>query len=405
MPKYQYRAVNLQGRTVEGIFDGQDRAAVASMLRAKSFYPLDINEVKTGTALSSELGTKISLKVLALFCQQFSTILSSGIAVGQALDILAQQTEDKRLKGVLRDVYEKVQTGKSLAESFGEHAHRFPSVFLSMISVGEVSGTMEASLKRLHGYFKQEYSLVSKFRTAMIYPAIVMGLAVIISTLIIIFILPRFKAIFESFGAALPLPTRMLLGISDFIRAQYPIILIVIAAVVLLFRAYSKSMNGRMALDKFKLEFPAFGRLNVMLMVSRFTRTLSAMTTSGVPLTQALDVTARVVSNKFIEKQILKSCEAVQQGQPLYKPLTDIQHLPPMVQNMARLGEESGTLDYMLEQTAVYYDMETENAIARLVAALEPIIIIAMAIVILFIILAIVYPVLTMASSFSANMT
>lgn len=405
MPKYQYRAVNLQGRTVEGIFDGQGRDAVVTMLRAKSFYPLDISEVKAGGSLNRELGTKISLKVLALFCQQFSTILSSGIAVGQALDILALQTEDKRLKGVLRDVYEKVQTGKSLTESFSEHAHRFPGVFLSMISVGEVSGTMEASLRRLHGYFKQEHNLVSKFRTAMIYPAVVMGLALVITTLLIIFILPQFKALFESFGAALPLPTRILLDVSDFMRAQYPVILIALAAAILLFRAYGKSHNGRLAFDRLKLRLPAFGQLNVKLMVSRFTRTLSAMTISGVPLTQALETTARVVSNTFIEKQIMKSCEAVKQGQPLFKPLAEIKQLPIMVQNMARLGEESGTLDYMLEQTAVYYDMETENSIARLIAALEPIIIITMAVIILFVILAIVMPVLTLSSAFSSTMS
>lgn len=403
MAKYQYKAVNLGGRAVEGIFEGQDRNTVVSMLRSKSFYPLAISEVKTGGSLNRELGTKISLKVLALFCQQFSTILSSGIAVGQALDILAQQTEDKRLKGVLKDVYEKVQTGRSLADSFGEHANRFPNVFLSMISVGEVSGTMEASLKRLHGYFKQEYSLVSKFRTAMIYPIVVFSLAILITTLLLVFIVPTFQGIFDSYGATLPLPTRILLGISGFIRTQYPVILIVIVAAVLIYRMYSKSVNGRLALDKMKLGFPIFGKLNVKLVVSRFTRTLSAMSASGVPLTQALEITARVVSNKYIERQIMKISEAVQQGSPLYKPLAEIKQMPVMVQNMTRLGEESGSLDFMLEQTAVYYDMETETSIARVVAAIEPLIIIVMAVIILFVVLAILLPTFNMAATVSSG--
>jgi type IV pilus assembly protein PilC len=405
MAKYQYRAVNLGGRAVEGIFEGQDRGAVVSMLRSKSFYPLEITEIKTSGGLNRELGTKISLKVLSLFCQQFSTILSSGIAVGQALDILAQQTEDKRLKAVLKDVYEKVQTGRSLTDAFGEHAQRFPSIFISMISVGEVSGTMEASLKRLHGYFKQEYSLVSKFRTAMIYPAVVLSLAVVITTFLLVFIVPTFQGIFASYDAVLPLPTRILLGLSGFIRTQYPAILIAIVAAVLLYRAYSKSPDGRLALDRMKLKTPVFGQLNVKLMVSRFTRTLGAMSSSGVPLTQSLDITARVVANKFIEKQIVKASEAVQQGQPLYKQLAEIKSMPVMVQNMTRLGEESGSLDYMLEQTAVFYDMETETSISKTVAFLEPMVIIVMACIILFVVLSILLPTFRMATVVSSGIS
>jgi type IV pilus assembly protein PilC len=318
--------------------------------------------------------------------------------VGQALDILAQQTEDKRLKAVLKDVYEKVQTGRSLSDSFGEHAVRFPTVFLSMISVGEVSGTMEASLKRLHGYFKQEYGLVSKFRTAMIYPLVVLTLALVITTLLLIFIVPQFENIFAGYHAQLPAPTRILLAISGFVRTQYPIILIAIIAIVLAYRTYSKSTGGRITLDKLKLAMPVFGPLNVKLMVSRFTRTLSAMSSSGVPLTQALEITARVVANKYIEKQLMKVSEAVQQGQPLYKPLAEIKKLPIMVQNMTRLGEESGSLDFMLEQTAVYYDMETETSIARVVAAIEPLIIIIMACIILFVVLSILMPTFQISS-------
>ena len=398
MPKFQYKAINMSGRAIDGIFDGNDRGAVVAMLRSKGFYALNISEVKTNLSLNRELGTKINLKVLALFCQQFSTILSSGISVGQALDILAQQTEDKRLKAVLKDVYEKVQTGRSLTDSFNEHAKRFPSIFISMISVGEVSGTMEASLKRLHGYFKQEYALVSKFRTAMIYPIVVMSLAIAITVLMLVFIVPRFQSVFDSLGANLPVPTQILLALSGFVTHQWPIILIVIAALVIVFRAYSKSESGRLSLDKLSLKLPVFGPLNVKLMVSRFTRTLGAMSSSGVPLTQGLDITARVVSNKFVEQQILKASEAVQQGQPLYKPLADIREMPTMVHNMTRLGEESGSLDFMLEQTAVYYDTEAETAITRTMALVEPAIIIVLAVVVLFIILSIILPTFELSS-------
>ena len=383
---------------MDGLFEAHDRRDVVEMLRTRSYYPLRIAEVKTGQGLSRELGRKISLKDLSLFCQQFSTILSSGIAVGQALDILAQQTENKRLKGVLRDVYEKVQTGQSLSEAFEDHADRFPSVFMSMLRVGEVSGTLEVSLKRLHGYFRQEYNLSQKFKTAMVYPAIVSCLALVIVTFLLIFIVPTFQGVFENAGATLPKPTQVLLAMSNGVRYHYPAILAVLLGVVVLFYGYKRSAGGKVSLSRLSLSIPAFGPLNRKLLVSRFTRTLSTMTASGVPLTQALDITSRVVSNPYVEQELKTAQDAIQQGVPLYRPLETISAFPPMVIQMTRLGEESGQLDYMLEQTAVYYDSETETAIARLTAAIEPAIIIVLGGMILFVVLSILLPTFRMAS-------
>ncbi len=398
MAKFQYTATNMAGRTMDGLYEAHDRRDVVEMLRTRSYYPLRIAEVKTNQGLSRELGRKISLKDLSLFCQQFSTILSSGIAVGQALDILAQQTENKRLKGVLRDVYEKVQTGQSLSEAFEDHADRFPSVFMSMLRVGEVSGTLEVSLKRLHGYFRQEYNLSQKFKTAMVYPAIVSGLALVIVTFLLIFIVPTFQGVFESAGATLPKPTQILLALSNGLRHHYPVVIAVVLGVVVLFYGYKRSAGGKVSLARLSLSVPAFGPLNRKLLVSRFTRTLSTMTASGVPLTQALDITSRVVANPYVEQELKTAQDAIQQGVPLYRPLSTINAFPPMVIQMTRLGEESGQLDYMLEQTAVYYDSETETAIARLTAAIEPAIIIVLGGMILFVVLSILLPTFRMAS-------
>ncbi len=398
MAKFQYTATNVAGRTIDGLYEAQDRRGVVDMLRARSYYPLRIAEVKTGQGLNRELGRKIPLKDLSLFCQQFSTILSSGIAVGQALDILAQQTENKRLQRVLRDVYEKVLTGRSLTDSFEEHADRFPSVFMSMLRVGEVSGTLEGSLKRLHGYFRQEYNLSQKFKTAMVYPAIVSCLALVIVTFLLIFIVPTFQGVFENAGATLPKPTLVLLAMSNGLRHHYPVVIAFVLAVIVLFYAYQRSPGGKVALSRLSLVVPAFGPLNRKLLVSRFTRTLSTMTASGVPLTQALDITSRVVANPYVEQELKAAQDAIQQGVPLYRPLGAIAAFPPMVIQMTRLGEESGQLDYMLEQTAVYYDSETETAIARLTAAIEPAIIIVLGGMVLFVVLSILLPTFRMAS-------
>lgn len=399
MPKFQYKAVNMSGHALDGMFEGKDRDAVVSMLRGKSYFPLEVKPVATGsTSLSGDLNKRVKIKELALFCQQFSTILGSGIAVGQALDIMQQQTESKKLQGVLKDVYEKVLTGHSLTEAFSDHAEKFPTVFLSTLAVGEVSGTLEKSLTRLYGYFKQESSLNSKFRTAMVYPSMVAVLAVCIVTYLLIAVVPTFRGIFSSYGAALPAPTMILLGLSDFMQQNWVVLLIAAVSAVLIFRIMLKTESSRVELDRISLKLPAFGPLNQKLMVSRFTRTLSSMTASGVPLTQALEITSRVISNKYVEKQLMKASEAVQQGQPLYRPLSDIKQFPAMVTSMTRLGEESGQLDYMLEQTAEYYDSETETAIARLTAKIEPAIILVMGGMVLFIVLSILVPVFQMST-------
>lgn len=399
MPKFQYKAINMAGHALEGMFDGKDRDAVVMMLRGKSYFPLEIKDATpSSSSLSGDLSKRIKTKDLSLFCQQFSTILGSGIAVGQALDIMQQQTESKKLQAVLRDVYEKVLTGHSLTEAFGDHADRFPTVFISMLAVGEVSGTLEDSLRRLHGYFKQENSLTTKFRTAMIYPSLVACLAIAIVTYLLIAVVPTFKGIFASAGVALPLPTQMLLSISGFMQQNWLVLLIIVACVVLVLRVLFKTESSRVELDRISLKLPAFGPLNQKLMVSRFTRTLSSMTASGVPLTQALEITSRVLSNKYVEKQLMKASEAIQQGQPLYKPLSEIKQFPPMVTSMTRLGEESGQLDYMLAQTADYYDSETETAIARLTAKIEPVVILFMGSCVLFIVLSILIPVFRLST-------
>lgn len=399
MPKYQYKAINMSGHSLEGMFEGKDREAVVMMLRGKSYFPLEIKTVAGGSSsLSGDLSKKIKIKDLSLFCQQFSTILGSGIAVGQALDIMQQQTESKKLQAVLKDVYEKVLTGHSLTEAFNDHADKFPTVFISMLAVGEVSGTLEACLQRLHGYFKQEYALTSKFRTAMIYPSMVATLAIAIVTYLLIAVVPTFKGIFANAGARLPAPTRMLLGISDFMQHNWLILLIVVVSAALIFQIMRKTESSREELDRIALRLPAFGPLNQKLMVSRFTRTLGSMTGSGVPLTQALEITSRVISNKYVEKQLMRASESIQQGQPLYKPMSEIKQFPPMVTNMTRLGEESGQLDYMLEQTAQYYDSETETAISRLTAKIEPAVILVMGGIVLFIVLSILLPTFQMSS-------
>lgn len=399
MSKFQYKAINMSGHSLDGMFEAKDRQGVVMMLRGKNYFPLEIKDATpSSSALSGDLNKRVSLKELSLFCQQFSTILSSGVAVGQALDILQQQSESKKLKVILTDVYEKVLTGHSLTEAFGDHADKFPRIFISMIAVGEASGTLEKSLSRLYGYFKQEYGLTQKFKSAMVYPTIVACLAIAIVTFMLIFVVPTFKQTFANAGAKLPMPTQILLGLSDFLKGNFIVVIIAVLALVTIGFLLMRSDKSRTEFDRIAFKLPAFGPLNQKLMVSRFTRTLGSMLASGVPLTQALEITSRVVDNKYIEKRLVAASEGIQKGLPLYQPLSEIPQFPPMVKSMTRLGEESGQLDYLLEQTAQFYDSETETAIARLTAAIEPVIILVMGSVVMFIVLSILLPTFQMAN-------
>jgi type IV pilus assembly protein PilC len=399
MPGYQYTAVNMNGQKVSGIFEAASEDSVRYMLRQKSYYPLEIRPISVRRSLGEiELFPRIAIKQISILCKQLSAVLRAGVPLMQALSIMVDQTEEKKLKKSLQQIYEDVQTGQSLSASLRAQGQRYPAMMISMVEAGEVSGTLDSSLERLGENFEREAVLSAKLRNAMIYPAMVALVAIAVVIYLLNNVVPVFTGIFESAGSALPAPTRLLMALSDFVRQNFMIVLLSLVVLVVLFRVVIHSPAGRLAFDRMKLRAPIVGKLNTKVVAARFTRTLATLSAAGVSLTQAIEITADAVSNKFVRAALLEVSTLIKQGEGLSRPLADLDIFPPMVVHMTRLGEESGTLDDLLTKSAVFFDQESEAAVQRMTSLMEPLIIVVLGGIIVFIVISILLPMFGMYS-------
>ena len=397
MPKYQYKASNITGQHIEGVYDANDEMGVRAMLRDKSFYPIEIKEVVEASSSGEiKLFTKIPVKVMTIFCQQFAAILKAGVPLTQGLYIMSSQTENKNLKKVLSDVYEQVQVGRALSDAFRDHEDKFPSIFFSILEAGEMSGTLDDSFERLGENFEKDHKLQSKVKNALTYPVVVGVVAIIVVIYLLAEVVPTFTGIFSSAGAALPAPTRILIAMSDFVRNNYMILIGFILLLVVSIRVLLKTHTGRFAWDKRKLSLPIFGKLIKKIVAARFTRTLCTLFSAGVPLTMSLEVTSRALSNLFVEEGVIEVAENVKQGRSLADTLEELDVFPLMVVHMTRVGEESGTLESMLEKTSDFFTDEANDAITKMMAMLEPLIIVLLGGMVLFIVVSVLLPMFQM---------
>jgi len=396
MPKFKYKASNMSGQTIDGVYEAANQEAVRYMLRQKSFYPLEIGEVVESVGSKQiDFSPKISAKNMTIFCQQFAAILEAGVPLSQGLEIMSQQSEDKRLKEVLLDVHQKVQTGRSLTDSFKDHPSRFSDLFFSMLQSGELAGTLSTSFTRLGVNYEKDNAVSRKLKNAMIYPSVLAVVAIAVIWLMMTQIIPRFTGIFESAGASLPKITQMMINFSDFVGKNGVFILGVLLIIILI-RITLKSKKGRFEWDKLKLRLPVFGKLITKVVAARFTRTLSTLFGAGVSLTSALESTAHALGNAYVEQGVMEVAENVRQGRSLASTIDGLKIFPPMVVHMTRIGEESGSLETMLNSTAEFYDQEASDAITRMMALMEPAIILVLGGIVLFIVLSIFLPMLNM---------
>ena len=397
MPKYQYKASNMTGQQIEGVYEATDEKAVRSMLRSKAFYPIEIKTVVENMGSKEiKLFSKIPIKVLTIFCQQFGAILKAGVPLTQSLFIMSSQTENKNLRKVLEQVYEQVQVGRSLSEAFRDHEDKFPSLFYSILEAGEMSGTLDDSFERLGTNFEKDYKLQNKIKNALTYPIVVGVVAVVVVIYLLAEVVPTFVGIFESAGSQLPAVTRLLIGMSDFVRNNYIILAGMVLLIIVALRVLLKTHAGRFSWDKRKLSLPVFGKLIRKIIAARFTRTLCTLFSAGVPLTSSLEVSSRALNNLYVQEGVVEVSENVKQGKALADTLEQLDVFPPMVVHMTRVGEESGTLESMLERTSDFYTDESNDAITRMMAMLEPMIIVVLGGMILFIVVAILLPMFQM---------
>ncbi len=400
MPLYQYKAMNTQGDIVQGRYNGKDQNDILTMLRDNQYYPIKISKVKEEKGLSGiVLFKKIKHKDLAVFARQFHTMLNAGVTIIQCLDILRRQTENKKFANVIDDIYENVQKGETLSEALKRHSQVFPEIFIYMIEAGEASGTLEEIMGRIAVNFEKDIVVQNKIKTAMVYPTALIIITVLVVIFLLTSIFPMFVGMFTGSGMELPGPTRFLLGLSDAIKTYWYIILIATAASIYIVRRFLGTKEGRLTFDNLKLTLPVLKTMLIKIYTSRFTRTLSTLLVSGISLLQAMEIVSKVIGNSVVEKAINDVKDELRQGHDLAGPIKRMELFPPMVDSMIKIGEESGTLDSILDRTADYYDEEVEAAIKKMTSMLEPLLIVVMAVIIGFIVIAMVIPMFDMLNT------
>jgi type IV pilus assembly protein PilC len=396
MPLFKYTALAADGKTVSGVMEADNAVRLQQQLKENGQYAKSIVPAGAGSAV---LNKSASLKDLSIFARQFHAMMRSGVSVVKCLDLLYQQANNKKLKEVIFRVYESVQRGDLLSESMKKQEGVFPELMIAMIDTGEASGTLDQILGKLADNFEKDLKVRRKIQTAMIYPIILTILMVVVVIGLVTFILPMFSEMFESSGTTLPGPTRMLIGLSEFIRGYWFLIAFVVIAIVIAFKAWSSNEKGRFQWDRLKLQLPVIKNSLSMIYSSRLTRTLATLVNSGLPLLSALDIAGRVIGNSYVGKAMQQTKDDVRSGASLSQALRKAAIFPVMVHSMIGIGEESGTLDSMLETTADYFDNESEKAMSQMVALMEPALIIVMAAVVGFIVISIILPIFDMSNT------
>lgn len=403
MALYEYEAKTLNGNTIKGTVDAIDETMVLDILRQSNHYPIRIRLYKESSNIDISFLTRITMKDIAIFCRQFSFILAAGINILRALEIVKEQTDNKKLRKILDKIFEDVQRGQTLSEAMKSHKE-LPVMLINMIEVGEASGTLDRVMTRMASYYDKEHIQRQKIRQALTYPSIVSVFAFLVVILLVVKVLPTFTEMFDQFpNAQLPTPTKIVMGISDFIIQKWWLLIGIIAALSAAFKIYVKSEEGAYLYDSIKIKLPVFGKMFSKVIVSRFARTFGMLMGSGVPLMQSVDICAEIVGNK-VYGMILRNLRGeVEKGASIGHVLEKDKLFPAMLTQMIIIGEESGTLDSVLEKTADYYDGEIESTTAQLTAMLEPIIIIFLAVVVGFIVVSIILPIFDMYNAMSSQ--
>ncbi len=402
MPQFAYKARGTGGSTTAGVLEAADQRQAMDQLRSQRLIVLEINENQPGLLDAIKkfplFKPKIPAKDIVLFSRQLSTLVSAGVALVSGLNILAEQIPTPAFKTVVLKVKEDIESGLPVADALKKHPDAFTDLYVAMIRAGEVGGILDVILERLSNYLEAAEALRLKVKGAMMYPMVVSSIAGAVTIFLLVGVIPTFKDIFSSFGAELPLPTRIVIGISESLQNYFYIYILVPAAIVFLFRRWGKTENGKKVIDAKLLQMPMFGLMLRKVAVAKFTRTLGTLVKSGVPILQAMETVAQTSGNKVIETAIMEARESIREGERIAEPLKRSGVFPPMVTQMIAVGEETGNMDTMLHKIADFYDQEVEQAIKGLTSMIEPIVIVIMGVVIGGIVVAMFIPMFELGS-------
>ncbi len=405
MPVYSYTFRDATGGVQKGTADAESEDVLRAKFREQGFEITELTMIKAKSAKAKTFG-KVKLGHLAVFCRQFSTMIDAGVSLVRALDVLSSQTQDPKLKKILLDIGEKVEGGESLSRAMQRHPKTFSNLFIGLIKAGEVGGILEESLQRLSTFLEKDVELRRKVKSAMTYPILIAIMATGIVTFLISWFVPQWVAILTDLGLKgdqLPAPTQLLIGISNIIAHYMHYVAIGIVVYIFAYRAFVQTRFGRRVVDRIKLKVPVFGKLHHKVCLARFSRTMGTLLTSGVPILQAMETVAGTIGNAVMSDALLESRARIREGDRIGDPLEASKLFPPMVVHMIAIGEESGSLDFMLQKIADFYEDEVDAAIASLTAAIEPIMIVSLGFVVGFIVVSMFLPLVDVISKLSSG--
>ncbi len=396
MPTYTYTARDARGALKSATIEAADREAVVDQLRR---LRLNVVKVEEAQKAPKKSGGSIKMRDIVIFTRQFSTMINSGLPLVQALDILARQSENPALQNVTKQVVFDVESGNTVADALRKHPKAFSDLYVNMVAAGEAGGILDTILMRLATFMEKNDALVRKVKGAMIYPGVIMGVAASAIVVLLIFVIPTFQDMFASVGLALPLPTRIVIGMSEFLQGFWWAVIGGIAGSVVMLQRYYATQNGQLVIDRILLQLPVLGDVLRKSSVSRFTRTLGTLVSSGVSILDGLEITAKTSGNRVIQDAIMASRASIAGGDTIASPLEKSKVFPPMVISMIAVGEQTGGLDEMLSKIADFYDEEVDAAVSGLLALLEPMMIVFLGAVVGGMIVAMYLPIFDMINA------
>jgi len=403
MPIFKYTARDQEGKNVSSKMSADNESMVVAELRKRNLMIVSIEEeaaaaVKPVTSKPAR-GKKIKSEDIVIFTRQFATMVDAGIPILQVLEALSEQASNPTFQQIIKAICEDIQLGSSLSEAFAKHPKVFDQLYINMLKVGETGGILSSVLDRVAMYLEKTEKLKQKVKSALIYPAVVVSMAMLITIVLIVKVVPTFATIYDSLGQKLPLMTQMLIDFSNLMQHQLLWMIMAVVGMVVAFINYRKTSQGRLQIDQIALQLPIFGDLICKVSVSRFSRTFSTLSQSGVSILETLDIVGKTCGNRVIELLVDEIKVSVREGESIAVPLSKSKYFPPMVTRMIAIGEQSGQLEKMLTKVAEFYDEQVDVAVESLTKLIEPLIIAFLGIVVGFIVVALFMPILSITTA------
>jgi type IV pilus assembly protein PilC len=396
---FKWEGKTLKGQIKKGEFDGADEAAVRVYLRQQNIIPTKIVSKGKEIKFSLPFGKKVKQRSIAIFTRQLATMIDAGLPLVQSLEILSSQQDHKLFKNILREIREDVEGGSTFAGALKKHPATFDDLYTNLVVAGEEGGILDTILIRLATYIEKAEALKKKVKSALVYPSTIVGVAVVVVAILMIFVIPVFEQMFSSAGQTLPLPTLIVITMSKIIKKYVVIIVPILIFLGFLLRKYHQSENGKALIDRLLLKLPVFGSLFQKISVARFSRTLGTLVSSGVPILDGLTIVSKTSGNRAVETAILNARSSIREGETIAEPLGRSGMFPPMVIQMISVGESTGALDSMLSKIADFYEEEVDVAVGNLTSLLEPLLMVFLGVVIGGVVISMYLPIFQMASA------